>query len=80
MKNIQKIVFIPLFAFAMALLGLTSCKSTKTAAGKTNATETVSMKTSAQCGSCRTRIEGVLNAVKGVKSASVNLDTGMTTV
>lgn len=42
--------------------------------------ETVSIKTSAECGMCKERIEGKLNYVKGIKFAELNYETQELTV
>ena len=41
---------------------------------------TVTIKTSAECGSCKKRIENALNFEKGVKSAEVSVNTKIATV
>ena len=45
-----------------------------------SALDTVSIHTSAQCGTCKKKIEHDLAYVKGVKSAVLNLDTKNVTV
>jgi len=42
--------------------------------------DSVKIKTSAKCGSCKTRIEKGLTSEKGVVSANVNVDTKVCTV
>ena len=42
--------------------------------------ETITIKTSAQCGSCKTRIESALKKVDGVKSAKLDLADKSVTV
>lgn len=49
-----------------------SAKSTETA--------TIKIKTSAQCGSCKEKIENALKAEKGVVSATLDLTTKIVTV
>ena len=44
------------------------------------ATGEAKIQTSAECGSCKTRIEGVLNYTKGVKFAELNLADKKVTV
>ncbi len=43
-------------------------------------TDTLKIKTSAQCGDCKERIENKLNFTKGVKSAKLDLKTKEVTV
>ena len=43
-------------------------------------TDTLKIKTSAQCESCKERIETKLNFTKGVKSAKLDLETKVATV
>lgn len=43
-------------------------------------TDTLKIKTSAQCGDCKERIENKLNFSKGVKSATLDLKTKIATV
>lgn len=43
-------------------------------------TDTINIQTSAVCGSCETTMQNALNKVKGVKSASLNLDNAVLTV
>jgi copper chaperone CopZ len=45
-----------------------------------NETETLNVKTNAVCGECKTRIEGNVVKLKGVKNAILNLDTKVLTV
>ena len=42
--------------------------------------KTVEIKTSAQCGMCKERIEGELNYVKGIQFAELNVDNQILTV
>lgn len=42
--------------------------------------ETVKIKTSAICGMCKNRIEKAFNALKGVESATLDLDSNIVTV
>lgn len=44
-----------------------------TFAGKIYAQE-ATIQTSAECGSCKTRLEGVLNYTKGIKFATLNIE------
>jgi copper chaperone CopZ len=50
------------------------------AGGDKKKTETVVIQTSAQCGSCKARIESALREVSGVKSAELNLEDKKVTV
>ncbi len=43
-------------------------------------TETVSFKTSAKCGMCKSRLEKDLSLTKGVKEAKLNLDDKVMTI
>lgn len=47
---------------------------------KTISPDTIKIKTSAKCGSCKTRIEKALTGEAGVLSAVVNVDTKVCTV
>ena len=42
--------------------------------------ETIEIKTSAQCGMCKKRIETAIYELKGIKSANVDLETQIITV
>jgi len=53
-----------LFAFFLFLVGGINAQKS----------QTVVFKTSAQCGMCKERIEGVMNFVPGVKYAELNLE------
>ena len=68
MKTIKKIAV----AFVMTLAA-----TNISFAGKT---ETVKIKTSAQCGQCKERIEKALAFEKGVKKATLDVDTKECTV
>lgn len=67
MKTIKNILLITLLALF---------------AGKVSAQQdsTITIKTSAQCESCKKRIENALNFEKGVKSATLDLKTKAATV
>jgi copper chaperone CopZ len=53
---------------------------TATCFGQQNKSDTVKIKTSAVCGMCKDRIEGAMAYEKGVKSATLDLDTKFVTV
>lgn len=55
------VLFIAIFSFGVAF--------------NQKKTETVEIKTSAQCGMCKDRLEEALNYAKGVKFAELDLDT-----
>ncbi len=71
MKSIKSISFILLLTVLPAILF---------AKGDKNKTETASIQTSAQCESCKSRIESAVKELKGVKSADLNLDDKKVTV
>lgn len=50
------------------------------AGGEKKKTETVTVQTSAQCGSCKARIEAAVSGVSGVKTVTLNLDDKKATV
>jgi mercuric ion binding protein len=60
---------------ALGLLFLASC-----AVFKGGESETVEIKTNAECGMCKDRIEGELNYVKGVRFAELDVDSKVLTV
>ena len=64
MKKIK--LFAPLFVLFLLSSMLMAQKSDKK-------TEVIYIQTSAICGECKTKIEGAVNAVKGVKKSEVNL-------
>ena len=68
MKNVLFAVFALLFV------------QVATAQEKKAKFETVVIQTSAECGSCKTRLEDVLNYTKGVKFAELNLEDKKVTV
>ena len=57
--------------FAMTLVGTVNAQET---------TKTVKIQTSAECGSCKKRIEEALNYTKGVKYAELDLTDKVVTV
>ena len=67
----KKLLFL---MFALAMYQGASAQEVK------SNTETVIIKTSAQCGDCKERIEGVLNYTKGVKFSELDLETMNVTV
>ncbi len=81
MKNLKKILWICTLLWGIAV-GFTACSSSKNAAKNTNGggTQTVKIKTSAQCGSCESRIEGTLNKMAGIKMTDLNLSNKVLTV
>ena len=48
--------------------------------GQQKKTDTIEIKTSAVCGMCKDRIEGCLAFEKGVKSASLDVETKIVTI
>ncbi len=66
--NIIAITFLLLFGMTLA------------GNAQTNKVETIKIKTSAVCGSCKTRIENGLSNEKGIKEISLDLDTKIVTV
>lgn len=69
-----KLVITLLFSVIISIIA--ACSSAKTAQGTTKTDlQTCQIQTSAQCGSCQTRIEGALVKQKGVKSATLDLKT-----
>ena len=72
MKNFK----IVLIAFTL-LLAVNNHASAQSTLPKT---QTVVIQTSAICESCKTRIEGALNAMAGVKNSNLNLDDKKVTV
>lgn len=82
----MKKILLMNFAIAIAFLFLintTACNSAKKTSTATK-TQTINKEiviaTSAQCGSCKTRIETALTKLKGVKSATLNLKNKNVTV
>jgi copper chaperone CopZ len=73
MKTISKIS-TGLFALVMVFFLSATCF------GQQKKIDTVAIKTSAVCGMCKERIEGCLAFEKGVKSASLDVDTKVATV
>lgn len=74
-----------LFLFLSISIFLTACSGSKTVATTSNTSttsnvETLVIATSAQCGSCKSRIEPALKAVKGVNAATLDLETKQVTV
>jgi mercuric ion binding protein len=65
MKNLTTILLISLFAFATTTLQ----------AQKGKKTETIVIKTSAQCGMCKTTIEKAMAYEKGIISSNLNVET-----
>ncbi len=61
-----------LFILTLTFAGIISAQETTTGE--------VKIQTSAECGSCKTRLEDVLNYTKGVKFAELNLDDKILTV
>lgn len=51
-----------------------------TSAVQAQKTEEVQIKTSAECGSCKDRLEGKLNYVDGIRFAELDVETKMLTV
>ena len=71
MKSIKSISFILILATLPSFLF---------AKGDKKKTEIVTIQTSAQCDGCKERIESALKNVKGIKSATLNLDDKKVTV
>jgi len=70
-----------LMILAFTGLSLTGfSQTTKKETKKSLLTETVQIKTSAQCDMCKMKIEGHLNNQKGVRSSSLDLKTATVTV
>ncbi len=61
-----------LFILTLTFAGIISAQETTTGE--------VKIQTSAECGSCKTRLEDVLNYTKGVKFAELNLEDKKVTV
>jgi periplasmic mercuric ion binding protein len=76
MKNLKTLsLFVFLFIFTGTINAQTSTeKSTK------KSTETIKIKTSAECDMCKKRIEKEILLVKGVKKATLDLETKVLTV
>ncbi|GAB4137298.1 MAG: hypothetical protein Fur0041_12020 [Bacteroidia bacterium] len=72
MKNLILIVAV-LFSFA-------GIKAQETKAEKPAKTETITIKTSAECDMCKERIEKEVGLTKGVKKATLDLNTRVLTV
>lgn len=68
--DMKKLFFLLIFGFMATTLF----------AQKASKIATVAIQTSANCGECKSRIEGGLQSVKGVKSSSLDLDTKVLTV
>jgi periplasmic mercuric ion binding protein len=69
MKNVQKFLII---AFVL-VTGMTAC-------GQKAKTEKVEIKTSAVCGMCKTTIETGLAFEKGIRDATLDVETKIVTV
>jgi mercuric ion binding protein len=67
----KKLLFL---MFALAIYQVANAQEKK------SNTETVIIKTSAQCGDCKERIEEALNYTKGVKFSELDLETKNVTV
>ena len=65
MKNIASIAIVLLAVLFLAPVNASAQKATKT--------DTVRIKTSAECDMCKTRIETEVGRSKGVKSATLDL-------
>lgn len=65
MKNLMLIITLTLSSLAF---------------GQTKKVETAQIMTSAECGQCKDRIEGVLNYTKGVKFAELDVPSKVVTV
>ena len=63
-----------LFSLLMMVVFCSSCFSQQ------KKSDTLQIKTSAVCGQCKDRIEGVLAFEKGVKSSSLDIETKVLTV
>lgn len=70
MKNTVKIIMILLFAFSVK----------DTVAQKKNNSETIKIKTSAQCEMCKERIEKAMAYEKGIVSAQLDVETAELTI
>lgn len=70
--NMKNTIFTLLAIFTIGMLHAQTDKAPKT--------QTVVIKTSAECGSCKERIEGKLNYTKGISFSELNYDTKELTV